>query len=993
MEITIDEMEPRETFSIQLHSSGADKFESDRTGSFYFPDLGIRVRAAGREAVVEEVIIAECQRTVKVDVEGYDYDFTQDMTHTFMPGQVADWNSMNGDAGLEAGDAILSVDGSDEDILGKLGTAGALVLQVRATQPVAAAVVTTLQVNASATVAGVKAVVRERRNILPECQLLSRDGEPLGDGASLASLGAKEQNASLWHLTDFSCLQPQVGGYCQILETERRGITVGQLRQLLAFVRRRRNADGTIRGWKDTGSSSPTFGLPIHYATFNLYQALTWVIKPSTAAHSCSYVELASSSHNSQVPVWFVSHFWGEAIADFIACIEKHVTRRQLRDTSPYWVCAYANNQHELGCDLTRDPKMTSFFKAMRLAVGLLLILDTAATPFQRSWCCFEESTALKDTERREPMQFDVATNTTTGAEVLTDRPVGHESWVNKTKQEEGFPMELLRKCLHVKIQDSSASVEIDKVRILNSIAGLSENRLDDPLPAVLDKPRLDNYEAINNSLCSLFAITCWRAAVYREAGDEMMQELAKALKADSNLQILRLSFEDQLGVIKFKHQLKDAHLVQIGASLPSGLKHMQISCDYCHKLSDTGLVGLVQNLPRCLQVLHLSFRAGSSFKINDFTDAGIKALISTMPLNLKTLVLNFDHVMLLSDDAFVELVQTFPRTLTTLSINFSPYGTPNENRKFDADRRLEALSQNFPNELESLCVSLGDFLKISSWKPAVIIKNLPTSVKSLKLSVPQDVDFRYTQKYKDLGAARAWQRQLRAGSHFMQLVSEGSVEKLRAYLLESVWREGGEARLAVSFVECGNVASDESFAAFALAIPADLTCLEIDLTGCDWIGGASVKALAFALPQQAMDLAFFFGSCKGFGDNELAVMAKAIPEGLSCLRLDLKECEAISDIGVRALAEALPQGLNNLHLNFKGCTKITLDGALSILKRLPEMLKEASVCIASQHCFKLKDMQDLKARLLDDWRCQCGYEIPPLPGGFCDKCRKRRPE
>ena len=36
----------------------------------------------------------------------------------------------------------------------------------------------------------------------------------------------------------------------------------------------------------------------------------------------------------------FVSHWWGEPVVQFIACVAK-----QLAETVPYWVCAYANNQ------------------------------------------------------------------------------------------------------------------------------------------------------------------------------------------------------------------------------------------------------------------------------------------------------------------------------------------------------------------------------------------------------------------------------------------------------------------------------------------------------------------------------------------------------------------------------------------------------------------------------------------------------------------------
>ena len=44
-----------------------------------------------------------------------------------------------------------------------------------------------------------------------------------------------------------------------------------------------------------------------------------------------------------------------------------------------------------------KDPKDTSFFKAILLSVGILLVLDKDATPFSRIWCCYEEGIIVSD--------------------------------------------------------------------------------------------------------------------------------------------------------------------------------------------------------------------------------------------------------------------------------------------------------------------------------------------------------------------------------------------------------------------------------------------------------------------------------------------------------------------------------------------------------------------------------------------------------------------
>ena len=58
-----------------------------------------------------------------------------------------------------------------------------------------------------------------------------------------------------------------------------------------------------------------------------------------------------------------------------MAACEEHAKIRELvDDDATFWVCAYANRQHELGAGLSTDPRESSFFKAMKLAKGVLLI-------------------------------------------------------------------------------------------------------------------------------------------------------------------------------------------------------------------------------------------------------------------------------------------------------------------------------------------------------------------------------------------------------------------------------------------------------------------------------------------------------------------------------------------------------------------------------------------------------------------------------------------
>lgn len=65
-------------------------------------------------------------------------------------------------------------------------------------------------------------------------------------------------------------------------------------------------------------------------------------------AEQCSFVELVADNHTKQRPKWFVSHLWGEPVAvqAMLDCLIQHAFNHCLPEDTPYWVCAYANNQH-----------------------------------------------------------------------------------------------------------------------------------------------------------------------------------------------------------------------------------------------------------------------------------------------------------------------------------------------------------------------------------------------------------------------------------------------------------------------------------------------------------------------------------------------------------------------------------------------------------------------------------------------------------------------
>eukprot|EP00971_Amphidinium_carterae_P277878 5515662-Amphidinium_carterae.1 len=83
---------------------------------------------------------------------------------------------------------------------------------------------------------------------------------------------------------------------------------------------------------------------------------------------SLSYKEFIATE--KQAPSWYCCHWWGESIIDFIQCVEEHYKVRGEKQDG-YWVCAFANSQHDLGMEISDDPEKSSFRKAMQRAGGV----------------------------------------------------------------------------------------------------------------------------------------------------------------------------------------------------------------------------------------------------------------------------------------------------------------------------------------------------------------------------------------------------------------------------------------------------------------------------------------------------------------------------------------------------------------------------------------------------------------------------------------------
>ena len=360
-------------------------------------------------------------------------------------------------------------------------------------------------------------------------------------------------------LEDFADLHA-TGAGCKIPQTELRGINLRQLNAVYKHLNRR----CVPERWRNF------FKQELEPKIVTLYDLTRYVIRPATFQRQCAYVELVAT--RAQRPRWFVSHWWGEHIFDFIACLTAHARDRMPNEIydSPYWVCAYANNQWELEDAISDDPGKTSFHRALRLSMGTVAVLDRAGVIFSRIWCCYEAHVSLVNT--RQNYMFDVYTSLgSSGRGVgLTDgMAVGDVLNVvagsTKKTREDKFPLDLAYRSIKTTLEVAQASVESDRVHILNKMA--NQPNLNAPPPKACIQ-----YELLNGTLRARFAAAALVRAFASGTDPDavaMQQEMIRVLGTGS-LKHLDLNFDS---CPNFTEEIAR----QIASSLPAGLGQMTL--------------------------------------------------------------------------------------------------------------------------------------------------------------------------------------------------------------------------------------------------------------------------------------------------------------------------------------------------------------------------------------------------------------------------------
>jgi len=237
---------------------------------------------------------------------------------------------------------------------------------------------------------------------------------------------------------------------------------------------------------------------------------------------------------------------------------------------------------------VTDDPAQSSFHKAIALSKGVVSVIDTTATCYTRIWCDYEVYVAIttaagactyEDDGSRISKTYDMVTyvehktidwllnqgeppepeDKPLGEEVAIegrDRPQLHfprhavclvdgnsfsdcNDPSSKMARERFFPMEIVDRALDVDLAKGNASVQSDKVHILNSICGVTD--LNAPPPK-----QHSMYDLINSALHSRVASARLRVAVEKAAldGGVRLQRMLDTF-VHAPLVSLQVSFQD----------------------------------------------------------------------------------------------------------------------------------------------------------------------------------------------------------------------------------------------------------------------------------------------------------------------------------------------------------------------------------------------------------------------------------------------------------------
>lgn len=277
------------------------------------------------------------------------------------------------------------------------------------------------------------------------------------------------------------------------------------------------------------------------------------------------------SSVLPQTPRWFVNHWWGQSMQDFMACIEQHKkdfeeNDNQLKEDSgggmsedtPIWISAFAVNQwgrEESGVQELSDTEDV-FTQAMLLSKGRTLsIIDGDGYALRRICFVYELHKALIELEGSiavytafkhqwvDPYNGDAENRNAVGI-VQQGTPSDIGDAVVTASREKHFPFRLIETLLKMKIEVGRSTVRSDRDNILRAILGDENVKPYDDPPKFHIRYTITNM-ALRASLATSFGIL---QAAMRQGKREWKMALSIMSKGKMECPGVEFDFEEGNG-------------------------------------------------------------------------------------------------------------------------------------------------------------------------------------------------------------------------------------------------------------------------------------------------------------------------------------------------------------------------------------------------------------------------------------------------------------
>lgn len=275
-----------------------------------------------------------------------------------------------------------------------------------------------------------------------------------------------------------------------------------------------------------------------------MHQICRLFILPLTAPRECSFTELVAVA--AQPPNWFCSHFWGTAFQCTVMMVNFHAQSHGLNEETAYWLCPFANNQHDL-TELGGEVMETPFARAIlhKDCTGTLVLCDGNASPMMRAWCILE---LFVTTQRAPHKRFDISAMIDEGAQrygnghVVPAGPalrmdLGNGRAKEMTSSGEGwFPDCVALAGAQMNVVNAKATLPRDRDAILRILAGIEDDSSRAPTTC-------ERYEKVNVCVRRRFL----PAAIYKLAMDGDADGLRSLLACEPEIDSQRADGETAL--------------------------------------------------------------------------------------------------------------------------------------------------------------------------------------------------------------------------------------------------------------------------------------------------------------------------------------------------------------------------------------------------------------------------------------------------------------